>query len=965
MSDHHPLGQWAVIDIETTGADALYDQIIDLGYLQFDGLTLVRKYDSLVKSEVELSHFIQKLTGITPKMLKNAPTFYEVKQDLLDLYGSHLLAHNADFEESFFKEHFDKIDDGTGREQYEDSLYYLAMLFPHYSSLKLENFIVEWELAEKELHRGYQDSLDLLKVILIATRVAQMDRARETTLHSLFQKYNLTDYWYYKFFCLSLDELNQIASQIDFDLHKHALIAKNKMDEKQEPIDVGEKLFSFDFTGQNIRSIYQEEKKIQTKMENFRYRESQEELSLRVGQAFKNKVHALVQAPTGTGKTLGYLVPSTLHALENNKQVLVATGTKTLQNQAMKKDVPQVRKLLGLNDEELKIRQLVGSGNHLCELLFRQSVEEEDLFNVNKTFFDKFTDLYYDMVFFHNATRGVDHQIMRGDLPYVFKRKGEVFAQRDQDIAVDFRACTGKSCPFKNDCSYIKGLREAKDANIIIGNHALMFSWPKSFPRPEYIVVDEAHKIEGETTSACTYEVSLKDLEGLSKSIVHLQGLGSLFYLLAQYEESEGSSTEIINHIRNEAQGLQRMLSDHLFGLPDKVEMFFKKMPRYTSEYWNELPMIRKGSSDQLGMGIYNHLDSIRHIITELTKLMMPYSVKWEASNLKNDNEIIALTRFEAFFGHVQDIQTALEFGLGFPDLRTDYTHSIRYHEAFGFLMNSAPINVGRVLHDSLLETSASVVFTSATLGNAHGDQGVRGIEWATGYTYCSPERRFKGGFYLPAIYDYENKTRVFLCDDTPTLYSHDFIDKTLGPICELIKNLGGRSLLLYSAKTRFEKAREYLLSKFEGQIPVFVQGMGNNVVEEFKDSGNGILLGMESFGEGIDVPGEALQFVFIDKVPDLRMDLVIRDRREFYEANIGNEFTDYYLSHRTRSLHQKLGRLLRTEKDFGGVIIVDSRTRSWKGRTMEKVLKLMEPYKVVRTSLDQACKGVEEFVKN
>ncbi len=94
-------------------------------------------------------------------------------------------------------------------------------------------------------------------------------------------------------------------------------------------------------------------------------------------------------------------------------------------------------------------------------------------------------------------------------------------------------------------------------------------------------------------------------------------------------------------------------------------------------------------------------------------------------------------------------------------------------------------------------------------------------------------------------------------------------------------------------------------------------------------------------------------------------MDLVINDRREFYESNIGNEFTDYYLSHRTRSLHQKLGRLLRTEKDYGGVIIVDSRTRNWKGKTMEKVLKLMEPYKLVRTSLDAACKGVEEFLND
>ena len=140
---------------------------------------------------------------------------------------------------------------------------------------------------------------------------------------------------------------------------------------------------------------------------------------------------------------------------------------------------------------------------------------------------------------------------------------------------------------------------------------------------------------------------------------------------------------------------------------------------------------------------------------------------------------------------------------------------------------------------------------------------------------------------------------------------------------------------------------------------------MGTNVVEDYKRSSSGILLGMESFGEGIDIPGDALQFIFIDKIPDLRMDLVVNERRDFFEANLGNEFTDYYLAHRTRSLHQKLGRLLRTESDYGGVIIVDNRVKSWKGKTMEKMVKLMEPYDLLRAPLEEACIEIEEFILN
>ena len=199
--------------------------------------------------------------------------------------------------------------------------------------------------------------------------------------------------------------------------------------------------------------------------------------------------------------------------------------------------------------------------------------------------------------------------------------------------------------------------------------------------------------------------------------------------------------------------------------------------------------------------------------------------------------------------------------------------------------------------------------------------------------------------------------------DDSLPFYNHNFVEVTLEKIKSLIRDLGGKTLLLFSARARFEVAREVLLSQFEGEIPLFIQGMGNNVVEDFKNSKNGILLGMESFGEGIDVPGSALQFIFIDKIPDIRMDLVIKERRDFYERNIGNEFEDYYLASRARSLQQKLGRLLRTESDTGCVIVVDSRIKKWKSRTMGQFLKLMEPYSVERVPLDEACANVKNFL--
>lgn len=963
----HKLGKWAVLDIETSGADLSYDQVIDLGFIVFDGIQLVQKYSSLVQYKGELSAFIQRLTGITQKMVNLAPTWKEVEKNLQELYGLKLIAHNSNFEEGFLKKSFDKIDDGNIREEFCDSLPYLGVLFPEYSSLKLEHFIQDWKIAETEKHRGYEDSLDLLKVLLVATQLTKEDTEfyQFLQLQFLEKKILHDEFWLVNFLYLSKEELFAIAGQIDFNLEEHVKIAKEKIWEKRFPKlqkkEKTKKNFSLEFNGGNIKNIFEDEEKIKKLFPSYKKRQSQIDLAVKTGQSLKNNIHSLIQAPTGTGKTFGYLIPSVLFSMSEKKQILIATGTKTLQHQAFDKDVPQVREFLGLDEDEIKIKLLVGSNNHLCESLFRQEENENNLMQASRDFENNFASFYFEVIFFHNARKEVSKKFLRDDLPFVLKKKSEILFKREKEIAVDFRSCSGNNCPFKNNCSYIGGLREARDANIIIGNHSLMFSWPKGLPRPSHIIVDEAHKIEEEATKAFSMEIDQKGIETFANNLQHLQGVGSLFYLLAQNEDSAGESSDIIKNLREETLKAHQRLMDHLPTLAEKMAFYFKRMPKYSEIFWNELPMInRETHLETSAQAILFSLESVHYILQTYSNVLLPYSGRFDVKSLKNENEIIAFTRFESFFSQLLDYVSTLENIL---NQTKNYCRSLKFLDQDGYLLSSSPVDIGKIVNVQLLQTSSSVIFTSATLANGSGDTGAKGIEWATGYAYLEPEKRFKNGTYLPFTFDYKKNTKVFLCDDGPSLFQSNFVEQNLKKLKPLIYKLGGRTLMLFSARARFEVAREILLREFEGQIPLFIQGMGTSVVEDFKRAGNGILLGMESFGEGIDVPGEALQFIFIDKVPDLRMDLVINERRDFFESHLGNEFTDYYLAHRTRSLHQKLGRLLRRENDYGGVIIVDNRVKSWKGKTMEKLIKLMEPYSLERAPIETACVEIEKFI--
>lgn len=946
------LGNWAVIDIETTGIHPATDEIIDLGFLQFEGTKLVRTYSSLVRPQNQVSSFITKLTGITNEQLKKAPLWEQVENELLTLESHSLLAHNANFEESFLKRYFDKIPQANGRESYHDSLFYLALLFPEASTLNLEYFINLLGIAEKEEHRGLADSRDLLKVMLLSTYLTHQDREFRMKLAEVFMEIP-DEFFYKKFFMLTAEELEEIATTIDYPLvesvKRYVLLTKNEA----VLVDKFDK-FNKEFSGQNIQNILRDEASINQVLPHYKYRAAQEQLSLRVGQAFKNGIHALIQAPTGTGKTMGYLLPSFLFSMSFKETCLVATGTKTLQDQALAKDVPQVKKLLNLGDET-KVVKLVGSSNHLCELLFREEDTERSFIT---PFTETFAKAYFEMVFFYNSRVPYEKKLTREQVPFILKKLSPELAEKDSTLAVDYRACAGQNCPLVNNCSYIQGLREAKEAKLIIGNHALMLNWPRSLPRPQFIVVDEAHRLEHEATKAYTLEVQHRTVESFLKNFP--QGMGALIYLLGAMED-EFAVENTIQTIREQTQFNLKMLRDHFETLPGVVEAWFKKLPNYSPAYSNELGFPKKNElKDQLSAAILNHIESMHFIFDSLYNLYMPYMSRWENKDFKNETQKMkAWAVFETNFGSLERLVAAFKHYLENP---SDWSTALKYSENEGYSIESSPIDVGKKIHDELLATSTAVVFTSATLGNASGDSGVQGVEWMTGYSYLPTEKRFKTGLYLDAVYDYKNNSKVYLCPDTRNISDPMFVPDLLKEVNPLITKLGGKTLLLFSSRLRFEQASEIILREFEGKIPVFVQGLGKNVVEEFKKESGAILIGMESFGEGIDIPGEKLSFIVVDKIPDVRQELVIQKRRDFFEFKFGNEFNDYFLAHRTRSLHQKFGRLLRSEKDHGAILLVDNRVKKWKGNTLKTFQKLMEPYQIVSTNLNEACNQIADY---
>ena len=944
------------LDVETSGLNPGTDQIIELGFLHFEGLKLVERYQSLVQIPYELAPALTKLTGITPKMLASAPSWDKVLTSLQEISGATILAHNADFERSFIGPWLEKVDKprwGSEPSEFVDSLFLFPLLDPSLNQLSLEYILRKYQIKQKEDHRALSDSEDLIKALIVAHSNFSSHPSLRRFVSEWLTMRGLDQTWYARFLTLEKNEVLEIAEQMQFDPKQCTPATENGGSVTQVQLD--HRLFPENFSGQDLEGFFKDEKKIQTLFPGYTARSGQLQMANRVGQCLKNKKHAMIQAPTGIGKTFAYLVPALSFVEHHPEQVLIATGTKALQTQAMEKDLPALLAFFGPGKTP-KVSKLIGSSNHWCEMLFR-SYENENYSSLlsSKEFSENFFSLYLEVLYFYHEQ---GHFFTREDFPSVLKSKVTGLAQREATTAVDFRSCLAQKCPYRARCSYIQGLKEARESQIIVGNHALMFQWPKSGDRPTHIIVDEAHRLESEATRALTLSFVQNSFEYFLDQIGQAQGIGSLFYLLARKQEQEASS--LIQSIRQELVDWGTIAREHWDAIKEQGQILFQQMPRFTELFWNERPYpLSSVETSPLGKAIAYRLHSLAETLRHMRDHLLPHYAMVQTAFWKTDEELLAKGRFETFYDQLSDFFQVLEMALSNSP---DYVSVFKYHAQWGLLIEAAPLDVGKAIFEGLLKASDSVVMTSATLGTGVQEDG-RGMQWQSGYIYVPPEKRFKNSLSLPPVFDYRKNAKIFLCTDGPKFSDQGFVEYMLENLLPVIRHLRGKSLLLFSSRQRFDQGVDYLLRHLGQEMDIFIQGMGKGVVEDFKRAGEAVLIGMESFSEGIDIPGEGLQFIGIDKIPDLRQELIIDKRREFFEKNFGQEFRDYFMAHRAGALHQKLGRLLRTPSDVGAAIIFDSRAQNWKGRTLQDFFQLMEPYHIEIEKLKTATEKSIDFL--
>jgi ATP-dependent DNA helicase DinG len=604
---------------------------------------------------------------------------------------------------------------------------------------------------------------------------------------------------------------------------------------------------------------------------DYEYRPGQIQMALAVMSAFEDKHHLIVEAGTGTGKTLAYLVPAVAAALGGRGRVIISTGTKNLQEQLMEKDIPFLQ---GVLPKKFTAAYMKGRNNYVCLQRLRRAETSPVLEGLQEVD-------YFEEVCHWATESGTGDRAELANLPESLAFWRHIDARSE--------TCVGQKCTDFSACFITRMRDRAQQADIVVVNHHLFFAdlalrnsmYGSVLPDYAAVILDEAHLIEDVASEYFGAQVSNYQVEDLVRDI------DSVSIENGEVDrEVTKTSSRLLQFAENFWMGFR-------LGRGEEGRYPINPGTFATRNVQGEI------SSTPLG-DLYMALDgTFARLETTLDALK------------DKPPEVENLVR------RIRQIRFDLQFIVTGTDKKFVYWTERRGR---GLFLRASPIYVSGLLEDKLFGVVETVVLTSATLSSAGNFAFIRerlGLDTAK-------------DLIAESTFDYRSQALLYLPSKMPDPRSPDWARAAAAEVIKIVNATNGRAFVLSTSLAGMQSLYDLVMPELD--YPCFLQGSAakSRLLTRFRETPNAVLFATSSFWQGVDVRGEQLSCVIIDKLPfAVPTDPIVAARQRYIEDEGGSSFFEYSVPQAIISLKQGLGRLIRSTTDRGVLAVLDPRLRT------------------------------------
>ena len=667
----------------------------------------------------------------------------------------------------------------------------------------------------------------------------------------------------------------------------------------------------------DIENYFAKDGILAKEIKGFEYRQEQEEMAQYIQEAINEDRKIIVEAGTGTGKTLAYLIPAIKWAVTNKKKVIIATNTINLQEQLLLKDIPLAKSII---KEEFSYVLVKGRNNYLCKRLFNELALGKSI--DIETFSMEAREQIEYILKWGNKTKTGD----KAELPF------EVFPDVWELVQSTTELCLGKKCPYRKECFYMKTRMEKMEADILISNHHVFFadlnvraetdfdSEYLILPRYDMVIFDEAHNIESVARSYFSVEVSKISFTRLLNRIYQKKNKrkkekSALIRVEDTIDEKDLEDSQqyiyLLNTLKEEISILQN-IGDEYF---DEIRKIYET---------NTESAIRKSLSN-FEMTKSRFLETLREKkdifqskLADFLTLMMSFNNVIDEEKDKNPEVINFNNHLKMFKAYID----SFKFINSFEDDNYIYWLDINSKRT-NIVLTATPLNIAQKLSSVLFDNLNRLVFASATIvvnGNFDYFKKSLGLDEED----CIET-------IIKSPFDYDEQMSVYIPSDIQDSENiNAFVNDASRFILDILLKTNGKAFILFTSYTMLNQIYYSISKKLKDEgFEVFLHGdkPRSQLIKEFKEAENPILFGTTSFWEGVDVQGENLSNVIITKLPFLvPTDPVVSAISKKIEEDGGNSFTDFQLPEAIIKFKQGVGRLIRKKTDRGNIFVLDNR---------------------------------------